>query len=404
VRRALALGALVMAGEAVFVLPFVIPRVFRPTLLEAFGIDNTQLGAAFSAYGIVAMVSYGLGGPLADRFPVRWMMVAALLCTAAGGVVFATLPGPATLWALYAGWGVTTILLFWAGLLRATRAWGGDAQQGRAYGFLDGGRGLLAAGLSTVALGVFAVALGDDPSPEDRRQALQAVIGAGIVLTVVSAALVAAFVPDDADPSPPRPAWEDVRSVLGRPLVWLQAVIVVCAYVGYKGTDDTSLLASEVLGWSEVQSAGLGTLSFWLRPVSAVAAGLLADRIGGWRTVAGAFVVLLLADLAVASGTMGPLVPLVLSGVVGTGAAVYALRGVYFALTQEAGIPLAQTGAAVGTVSVLGYTPDVFMGPLMGMLLDGAPGATGHQHLFLVLAGFAAVGLVASLAFGRLSR
>ena len=68
-RRALALGALVMAGEAVFVLPFVIPRVFRPTLLDAFGIDNTQLGAAFSAYGLVAMASYGFGGPLADRFP-----------------------------------------------------------------------------------------------------------------------------------------------------------------------------------------------------------------------------------------------------------------------------------------------------------------------------------------------
>jgi len=404
VRRALALGALVMAGEAVFVLPFVIPRVFRPTLLEALAIDNTQLGAAFSAYGLVAMASYGLGGPLADRFPVRWMMAVALLCTAAGGLVFASIPGPTTLWALYGAWGVTTILLFWAGLLRATRGWGGDNQQGRAYGLLDGGRGMLAALLSTLALGVFAVALGEEPTPADQRLALQAVIGAGIALTVVAAGLVVAFVPDDAEPSPPRPPWEDVRSVLARPAVWLQALVVVCAYVGYKGTDDTSLLAVEVLGWDEVQAAGLGTLSFWLRPVSAVGAGLLADRLGGWRTVAGAFAVLLAADLAVALGTVGPVVPLVLAGVVGTAAMVYALRGVYFALTQEAGIPLAQTGAAVGMVSVLGYTPDVFMGPLMGVLLDGSPGTPGHRHLFLVLAGFALLGGLASVAFGRLAR
>ena len=41
--------------------------------------------------------------------------------------------------------GVTTILFFWAALIRATRDWGGNNAQGRAFGLLDGGRGLLAA-------------------------------------------------------------------------------------------------------------------------------------------------------------------------------------------------------------------------------------------------------------------
>jgi hypothetical protein len=53
--RILQLIALIMAGEAVFVLPFVLPRVFRPVLLDALAIDNTQLGYAFSVYGIVAV-------------------------------------------------------------------------------------------------------------------------------------------------------------------------------------------------------------------------------------------------------------------------------------------------------------------------------------------------------------
>ena len=38
---------LILAGEAVFILPFVLPRVFRPTVLDVFGVDNTELGLCF---------------------------------------------------------------------------------------------------------------------------------------------------------------------------------------------------------------------------------------------------------------------------------------------------------------------------------------------------------------------
>ena len=66
-RRGLFIAALIIAGESVFLLPFVLARVFRPTLLDVFDLTNLELGAAFSAYGIIAMAAYFLGGPLADR-------------------------------------------------------------------------------------------------------------------------------------------------------------------------------------------------------------------------------------------------------------------------------------------------------------------------------------------------
>jgi hypothetical protein len=44
----LILVALIAAGEAVFLLPFVLDRVFRPTFLDVFGVTNLQLGTAFS--------------------------------------------------------------------------------------------------------------------------------------------------------------------------------------------------------------------------------------------------------------------------------------------------------------------------------------------------------------------
>ena len=110
-------------------------------------------------YGLVAMVSYLPGGPLADRFSARSLVTVALLVTAAGGLYYATAPGLAALKLLYAFWGMSTVLLYWAALIRATRLWGGQDSQGRAFGILDGGRGLLAALLATVTVAVFAALL-----------------------------------------------------------------------------------------------------------------------------------------------------------------------------------------------------------------------------------------------------
>ena len=73
----------------------------------------------------------------------------------------------------------------------------------------------------------------------------------------------------------------------------------------------------------------------------------------------------------------------------------------YFALFPDAQVSAALTGTAAGLVSVIGYTPDIFMGPLMGYLTDTYPGAQGHEYFFAALAGFAACGLTATICFQR---
>jgi hypothetical protein len=55
-------------------------------------------------------------------------------------------------------------------------------------------------------------------------------------------------------------------------------------------------------------------------------------------------------------------------------------------------------------VSVLGYTPDIFMGPAMGVLLDRSPGTLGHQHVFAMVAIFGVIGLLSTLVFRRITR
>ncbi|WP_412985338.1 MFS transporter [Pontimicrobium sp. IMCC45349] len=83
---------LILCGEAVFILPFVLARIFRPTLLESLNINNEQLGYCFSTYGVVALLSYLFGGPLADKYHPRYLMSSALILTGLGGFYLATYP------------------------------------------------------------------------------------------------------------------------------------------------------------------------------------------------------------------------------------------------------------------------------------------------------------------------
>ncbi|MGR8920609.1 MAG: MFS transporter, partial [Gammaproteobacteria bacterium] len=81
--------------------------------------------------------------------------------------------------------------------------------------------------------------------------------------------------------------------------------------------------------------------------------------------------------------------------------AVFALRGVYFALLEHSRVPAVRTGTAVGLVSMIGYTPDIFFAPIAGRLLDATPGLGGHQHYFVLLATIALGGLSTTLLLGR---
>jgi nitrate/nitrite transporter NarK len=127
-----------------------------------------------------------------------------------------------------------------------------------------------------------------------------------------------------------------------------------------------------------------------------VLAGVIADRCGATRSILVTFVILVVSygtwSMAAPSGS--GLAIIYLNFVV-THFAVFALRGIYFALLEEYRTPKYLTGAAVGMVSLVGFTPDAFFAPIAGRILDANPGLVGHQHYFMFLSAIAATGLFA---------
>jgi nitrate/nitrite transporter NarK len=401
---------LILAGESVFILPFVLQRVFRPTVLKVFELDNVELGLCFSVYGFVALVSYLIGGPLADKFPPRKLIAVALWMTALGGLVFATFPNYGTLKILYGYWGFTTIFLFWAPMIKATRVWGGEKAQGKAFGLLDGGRGLVGALFGTMGVLVFSFFMTADldvATLKESRFAFRYVILVSSAMVALVGLLVWWFMklPGLAEKEiiVDKITVSQIREVLRLPSVLLLMVIILCAYVGYKITDVFSLYAQDVMLYDEVGAAQVGTFLLFVRPVVGVLIGILADRSRPSLWLFISFIIAFFGAVIFATGLVADTtyIPFLLSILV-VAIGVYAARALYFAVMQSGKIPLVLTGTAVGLISLIGYTPDIFAGPAMGYLLDSSPGLKGHQHVFWMLAGFSFIGGLAAYRYFKL--
>lgn len=399
---------LIMAGTSSFYLPFGLTRVFRPTFLDVFSINNLELGLCFSVYGVIALFSYFFGGGLADRFKPNVLMASSLFMTAAGGLYMATYPSILGLKVLYGYWGFTTVFLFWAAMIKATRMWGGSANQLRAFAFLDGGRGLVAALLGTMGVVVFGSMLTEGIATigiDDKKISFSSVIYITSVVVIIVGILCLIFLRSkgkDDELIKEKIGLDQIFEVLKIPSVWYLMVIILCAYFGYKVTDIGSLYANEVMDYDEINSASLATFLLFLRPVLGLLIGLFASSIKSANFLVISFVFLLAGSSIFASGVNSPNLNLLfLISVIIVAVGAYSARILYFAVLQEGRIPLYLTGTAVGIISFIGYTPDIFSGPLIGVLLDNNPGEYGHQLVFVVLGIFSIIGLIAAIGFKR---
>jgi len=153
-----------LAAESIYILPYVLARVFRPTFLDVFNLTNLELGGLFSIYGVVAFFSYLYGGVLADRYSPRKLLSISLIFTSIGGLIMMTYPSYLIMQLLFAYWGFTTVFIFWAPMLKATRAIGGVKMQGKTFSFLDGGRGIVASSIGLIGVLIFSIIITKDVS------------------------------------------------------------------------------------------------------------------------------------------------------------------------------------------------------------------------------------------------
>ena len=297
-------------------------------------------------------------------------------------------------------WGITVTGMMWGALIKATRDWAPASDQGKAFGFLEAVRGLSQAVIVSILIWVFAQIGGDVSAFGSVVMIISAL---HIMLGLVAWSVIAPGKTSNDQSS--RSTSAEFKAALRMPVVWLISIIIFASYSAYWGGRYFTPYASQSFGLTVIVAAAIGTIRMWVRPVPSAAAGYIADRFGIWQTVAVCFVGMIISFALFAAIPGNPrLVAAMIINIVLVSIFLFAQRGVYFALLEEGGVPPAITGTAIGVISMIGYSPDIFMPLIAGMLLDKYPGAPGYQFFFALITGLCVAGLIATLMIGRMHK
>ncbi|MDE3738666.1 MFS transporter [Pseudomonas resinovorans] len=408
-QRYLQLMLLVLAAGSIYPVLY-LRQVYQSTMLEVFAISNTELGYLYSMLGTLFLVSYLPSGWLADRIPPRFLISFSLVATGLLALWYSTAPGFNSLLVIYACWGISTGLTFWASVIKRVKMIAMHSEQGRFFGILDGGRGLVEALLATVAIALFAYAT------ETQGQTVKTGFTHVVYLYAFTCLVIGALLLGVKDPKPSvsdddlaenqkNNLLRDLKTLARIPELWLVAAIVFCGYHIFWATYSFSAYLQEGgFGLSAVMAGTITTIKLWMRPIGGIGGGYLGDK---FSNISVLVVALVLATLGMIGLIVFPALhnlALLVFLVIFIGLLTYAIRGLYWAILDSCRIPLRITGLAIGIISVVGYSPDVFIPLINGWIADAFPGFLGYQIYFGYIAFIGALGVLAALTLQKMIR
>ena len=398
------LALIVVAAGAIYPLLY-LRQNFELSILEAFSITQTQLRYCSSMLGIIFMVTYIPSGWLADRFSSRKLLSFSLLATALLGLWFSTMPSYSSLLVIYGAWGVATGLTFWSAHIKLVAMLADKDQQGRFFGILDGGRGLVEALLATFAIALFAYILSQDAGAT--KMALQQVIYLYVAVLLVVSPLVYWLLDDreeDTDISEESTKSvfiDDLKDVLSRREIWLCAICIVCGYQLFYATYSFSAYLQQNFSLTAVMVGYITVAKLWMRPIGGIAAGFIGDWLNPEKVLS---ILLVLASLSLAMMAFVPassaaLLMIVLVLLIGL--LTYGVRGLYWATLGGCNVPNKIKGLAIGIISVIGYFPEVYLPLLSAPLIENYPGGLGYKIYYVIVATCGLLGAYAAYLLAR---
>ncbi|CAG9264225.1 MFS transporter [Paraburkholderia unamae] len=381
------LCVLTLAAGALYPLLY-LRQNFENTLLEAFHITADQLGELYSLLGIVYVITYIPSGWLADRVSSRWLVVFSLGVVGGLGLWFATYPDASMLRWIFLGWGVAGGLTFWSAILRAVKLLGTKNEQGRFFGILDGGRGLTEAVLASVAVAIFAHYANQAP-----QVSLRPVIHMYAWTCIGMGVLAGLILPSDAGTRPTGSSGlGDFIMLIRIPEIWLISLIVMAGYQLLWATFSFSSYIQEHFSTSAVLAGELTVIKLWMRPIGAIGGGFLGDRFSNVKVLGfgmlAASVAWMLFVLVPSSVPMW----LLATCIVGLGLMTYSVHGLYWAIIDVCHVPERVTGLAIGIISMIGLSPDVFLPMISSAISHRYPGVLGTQLYFVYIGGCCLIG------------
>ena len=351
------------------------------------------------------MVCYLPSGWLADKFSPRLLISFSMAATGGLGLWFASVPSKEVLPYIFLGWGLAAGLTFWASLIKGVKMLAGKNEQGRLFGILDGGRGLVEAVLATIAIALFAYAI--ETNGESTTVALKQVIHMYSYTCLTLAVIVFLFFNNNNDVKEEKKQSEgnlinNFKFLFSIPEIWMVAGVIFCGYQLFWATYSFSAYMQQSYEVSAVTAGFITVAKLWMRPIGGIGAGFLGDRFRVENILALSLLGASLGLLAMIALPQFNTIYMILGVVLLIGVLTYAIRGLYWAILDGCNIPLHVTGLAVGFISLIAYTPDIFLPILNGYLADRYEGLTVYNFYFGYIAAMGVLGTVICLKLKKM--
>lgn len=381
---------LISMGSSVIYTPMYLKGVFYDPLIQALGASNAELGAMVSLYGITAVICYLPSGIIADKFRMRTLAWVGFIGTAVLTFAYAMLPSITMCYVLFAGMGVTSILIWWGTRFKVIRLCCEEdeypARIGVSYS-IYGAAGLIIGLINVAIVAAF-------PVPAQGVQVLLVFLGVVIaVLGVLSFILIPDF-KGEIDKEAKLFSLSDVAEAVKTPGVIWACLAYFCVYCVYQGaTYTTPYLTSLGADPNLVNVAGL-IRTYGIGLLAGPVLGVIAARIKSTKTILGCFLLAIVVLAVFIALPQDPSMAIVATClVVVFGFFTYGAFSIGSSPLSELGIPMRIFGTAVGLLSVIGYVPDVFIHTWYGSMID-ASGDAAFNMIFGFEIMFAVIGVV----------
>jgi MFS family permease len=400
---------LIIAGEMIYTLPY-FRNYYYDVFLDAFHLTNTQMGTLGSAYGVCCLISYIFGGYVADRWRTKHLLSISLLATGILGFSLLLYPPYPVLLLIYAAWGITSIMTFWVALIKAVRSLASENEQGKAFGFFEGGRGAAKVIESALVLGLFAFLA---KQLSDKLALSSVIIFYSVMCILLGFMIMLLYKEPDGNNSSDEIKekadkkfdWAILLRILKMPTTWLAAILILTSYAMINSFYYITPYATAAFGASTIIAAALGYFSQYCRPIGSFGSGIIGDRIGISNMVIIGYCVLAigLAALIVLPGKPS-FILLLLVFIAIIYISMYALQATHFAILVEGDYPVETTGTVAIPLMIIGYSGEIFMPIVAGACLDHWSGTDGYKVLFTILLGLTIVGLITAIIWQRVTK
>ncbi|AVQ27286.1 MULTISPECIES: MFS transporter [Fusobacterium] len=384
------------ATTAMYSLPYM-KSVFYDPMREALSLNHKQLGNLLSIYGIVATVSYFPGGWLADKYSAKKLVSFSLISTGILGMWMAMAPSYPILCMIFFLFGITTILTYFAAIIKVIRMLGDSSEQGRLFGLYEGFGGVAGTVLSFGGLYFFS-------KFENIVEGFKAATIMYSVCSMICGVILFIAIKEREVEKKEQVKFTSLIKAVRMPKAWLISAIIFSAYMVFSSLTYLNPYMTEVFKMSMalVSFVAIGR-TYVIKFIASPLAGVIADKIGSsTKCLFGGFILVTITQAVFLITPGNPsLVYVALVNMLVLTILMFAFRGIYFATVDESNIPLNVTGIVVGFVSVIGFLPDAFYYTLVGSWLDKY-GNTAYKYVFSLSLACSILGIIASYALLRI--